>query len=121
MKDTQLLRKNVNRITNEEKRVVNDLLCRINKMNVELSNHCVERENQRQLTTKQVEECLKNAKFENVVEISCKEFRHKMTPRLVIVSDKVYKNENGDTIYGTPVRVARKLRDAAGQYQIKQI
>ena len=45
MRDNNLLRKNVNRITNEEKRVVNDLLCRINKMNVELSNHCVEREN----------------------------------------------------------------------------
>ena len=95
MRDTQLLRRNVNRITNEEKRVVNDLLCRINKINVELSNHCVERENQRHISTKQVEECLRNAKFENVVEISCKEFRHKMTPRLVIVSDKVYRNENG--------------------------
>ena len=95
MKDTKLLRKNVNLITKEERNVVNELLSRINKMNVELSHHCVERENQRQITTEQVVECLKNAKFDNVVEISCKEFRHKMTPRLVIVSDKVYKNENG--------------------------
>ena len=95
MKDTQLLRKNVNRITNEEKVVVNELLSRINKMNVDLSRHCVERENQRHITTQQIQECLKNAKFDNIVEISCKEFRHKMTPRLVIVSDKVYRNENG--------------------------
>lgn len=95
MRDNNLLRKNVNLITKEERNVVIDLLCRINKMNVELSRHCVERENQRHISTRQVEECLRNAKIENVVEISCKEFRHKMTPRLVIVSDKVYKNENG--------------------------
>lgn len=95
MRDNNLLRRNVNLITKEERNVVIDLLCRINKMNVELSRHCVERENQRHISTRQVEECLRNAKIENVVEISCKEFRHKMTPRLVIVSDKVYKNENG--------------------------
>ena len=95
MRDEKLIRRNVKRITTEEKRAVNELLSRINKNHVVLCRHAVERENERRIDTNQVEECLKNAKFENVVEISCKEFRHKMTPRLVIVSDKVYKNENG--------------------------
>lgn len=33
----------------------------------------------------------------------------------------VYHNENGETIYGTPIRVSRILRDVAGQYPYKKI
>lgn len=33
----------------------------------------------------------------------------------------VYKSEKGDSIYGTPIRVAKILRDAAGQYPSKQV
>ena len=95
MRDNELLRKNVYRITKEETEVVENLLKRINKNNVTLCHHATERENQRRISTEQVEECLKNAKLNNVVEISCKPFRNRMTPRLVLVSDKIYRNENG--------------------------
>lgn len=33
----------------------------------------------------------------------------------------IYLNEAGDTVYGTPIRVARILRDAAGQYPNKKV
>ena len=33
----------------------------------------------------------------------------------------VYKDENGDEVYGTPIRVARLLRDISGQYPTKKV
>lgn len=33
----------------------------------------------------------------------------------------VYKDENGDEVYGTPIRVARLLRDISGQFPTKKI
>lgn len=52
---------------------------------------------------------LNTPKCEGIVFIDC------------MCNSGVYKNENSETVYGTPVRVARKLRDAAGQYPSKQI
>lgn len=52
---------------------------------------------------------LNTPKCEGIVFIDC------------MCNSGVYQNEKDETVYGTPVRVARKLRDAAGQYPSKQI
>lgn len=52
---------------------------------------------------------LQNSWCEGIVFIDC------------MCNSGVYKTPQGETIYGTPVRVARKLRDAAGQYPNKKI
>lgn len=52
---------------------------------------------------------LNTPKCEGIVFIDC------------MSNSGVYEDATGKIIYGTPVRVARKLRDAAGQYPNKQI
>ena len=32
----------------------------------------------------------------------------------------IYRDENGETVYGTPIRVSRILRDVAGQYNCRK-
>ena len=52
---------------------------------------------------------LNNPKCKSIVFIDC------------MCNSGVYQTADGETVYGTPVRVARILRDAAGQYPGKQI
>ena len=52
---------------------------------------------------------LNNPKCKKIVFIDC------------MCNSGVYQKAEGETVYGTPVRVARILRDAAGQYPNKQI
>ena len=56
-----------------------------------------------------VQKLLNNPKCKRIVFIDC------------MCNSGVYQTTEGETVYGTPVRVARILRDAAGQYPSKQI
>lgn len=52
---------------------------------------------------------LQNDRCEGLVFIDC------------MCNSGVYKDQNGNRVYGTPIRVAKILRDAAGQYPLKKV
>ena len=56
-----------------------------------------------------VHKLLKNSSCEKIVFIDC------------MCNSGLYHDDNNDIVYGTPIRVSKVLRDAAGQYPNKKI
>lgn len=90
------LRRNPKTVTAQEKAKAIELLKKINaRETFKLCGHSVERCNQRQINEEQILDVLRNAKYENVVELGLKDHKGRPLPRMVLTSNKIYGQGRG--------------------------